>query len=72
MSDMYDEAFDAGKRRRDRELAPLIEAIQDAAFMFKDIEKARELPAYAEVQKQYVAMGKQLERLLKAFGLDNQ
>jgi len=43
----------------------LIEAIHDAIFMFKDIEKARELPPYANVQAQYVALGKKLEKLLK-------
>jgi hypothetical protein len=44
----------------------LTEVIRDAIFMFKDIEKARELPPYADVQKQYVAMGRLLEALLKA------
>lgn len=43
----------------------LIEAINDAIFMFKDIEKARQLPPYAEVQHQYIALGHRLEKLMK-------
>jgi hypothetical protein len=67
--DAYEEAFEAGRRDRSRELAPLAEAVTDALLMFKDIEKARELPAFADVQRQYVAMGRQLERLLAMSGL---
>lgn len=42
--------------------AALDEAIKDAIFMFKDIEKARELPPFAHVQAQYVATGRNLEK----------
>ena len=42
----------------------LLTAIRDAIFMFKDIEKARQLPPFANVQQQYVAAGRELERLL--------
>lgn len=63
--DQYDEAFEAGQRAALRELEPLVEAITDAVFMFKDIEKARQLPAFGNVIGQYIAMGNQLERCLK-------
>lgn len=65
----YDEAFDAGRRQARRELKPLVEAISDAVFMFEDIKKARELPAFGNAQAQYVAMGNQLRRLLDLSGL---
>ena len=69
MSDMFEEDFDAGKREALRELQPLVDAISDAIFMFNDIAKARQLPPTAQAQNQYVAMGKQLERLLTLSGL---
>ena len=43
----------------------LIEAIRDAIFMLKGIEKARQLPPTAQAQQQYVAAGKQLEEALE-------
>jgi hypothetical protein len=67
--DQYDEAYDAGHRAARRELAPLVEAVLDALLMFEDIKKARELPAYGNVQAQYIAMGNQLRRLLDISGL---
>ncbi len=39
-------------------------AITDALLMFKDIEKARQLPATAQAVQQYIATGRQLERFL--------
>ena len=63
MTDMYTEGWDAGHLAALRELAPLGDAIRDAIFMFKDIEKARQLPATAQAIQQYVAMGRQLERV---------
>ena len=50
--------------------APLVQAIRDAIFMFEDIEKARQLPAYGNVVAQYVAMGKELRRQLEQSGLE--
>lgn len=70
MADMYNEGFDDGRKTARGELAPLVDAIRDAIFMFKDLEKARELPAYGNVIQQYIAMGKQLERLLLVSGLE--
>jgi hypothetical protein len=67
MTDMYDEAFDAGKRRRDKELAPLIEAVRDAMFMLEHVEDAKRILGW---ERQHEALGRQLRRLLKAFGLD--
>lgn len=67
---VWDEAFDEGHRAARRELAPLVGAINDALLMFKDIERARQLPPEAFAQRQYVAMGQQqLERLLDLSGL---
>ena len=66
----WTDGFEAGERDARRKLKPLVEAINDTIFMFKDIEKARELPPFADVQKQYVAMGHQLERLLQISELD--
>ena len=62
--EMYSDGWDAGKRAAITQLAPLAEAVRDALLMFKDIEKARQLPATAQAIQQYVAMGRQLERLL--------
>lgn len=42
----------------------LREAINDAIVMFKDIKRAHNLPAYANVQAQYVALGERLEKLM--------
>lgn len=64
MTDMYNTGFDDGVKTARGELAPLVDAIRDAIFMFKDLEKAHELPAYGNVIQQYIATGKQLERLL--------
>ena len=47
----------------------LVQAIRDVIFMFKDIEKARQLPSFAQAQAQYVAMGKELELRFKASSL---
>ena len=69
MEDMFNEGWEKGRRDTMRQLAPLTEAILDALVMFKDIEKARNLPSYPDVLGQYVAMGKQLERLLDLSGL---
>jgi len=68
----YDEEWDAARRAARRELKPLIEAVVDALLMFEDIEKARELPAYGNVVAQYVAMGKQLRRVLDATGIRSE
>jgi hypothetical protein len=62
--DLYAEGYDAGHRAARQELTPLADAILDALLMFKDIEKARQLPATAHAVQQYVSMGRQLERLL--------
>jgi hypothetical protein len=70
MSSQWNRAFAAGKEEARLELAPLVEAIKDTIFMLKDIENARQLPAFAQVQQQYIAMGKQLERLLELSGLE--
>jgi hypothetical protein len=67
---MYNTGFDDGVKTARGELAPLVDAIKDTIFMLKDIEKARELPAYGQVHQQYIAMGKQLERLLSVFKLE--
>jgi len=69
MSDMFEDGFEAGRRHARRELQPLVEAAYDAAAMFEDIRKARELPAYGNVIGQYIAMGTQLRRLLALSGL---
>ena len=66
---LYDDGFDDGRKAARRELKPLVEAINDAVFMFEDIKKARELPAFGNAQAQYVAMGNQLRRLLDLSGL---
>lgn len=71
MSSQWNRAFAAGKEEARRELAPLVEAINDAIFMLQDIEKARELPPTAFAHQQYIAMGKQLERLLELSGLES-
>lgn len=70
MTDMYNTGFDDGVRTTRGELAPLVDAIKDTIFMLKDIEKSRELPPFAQAQQQYIAMGKQLERLLSVFKLE--
>jgi hypothetical protein len=70
MVDMYNEGYDDGAKTARGELAPLVDAIRDVIFMFKDIEKARELPAFGNVVQQYIAMGKQLERLLELSKLE--
>ncbi len=41
------------------------EALRDAIFMFEDIKKARELPPFAIVQNQYIALGKKLRELFE-------
>jgi hypothetical protein len=41
------------------------ELLTDAMVMLRDIEKARQLPAYAEVYKQYIALGREIEAYLK-------
>ena len=64
MASEYDDGWDAGQRTLLRELTPLADAIRDAIFMFKDIAKARQLPSTGQAVNQYVAMGKQLERVL--------
>jgi hypothetical protein len=69
MQSAYEDGCDDGRKHARRELKPLIEAVQDAIFMFEDIAKARELPAYGNVVAQYVAMGNQLRRLLDLSGL---
>lgn len=61
-----------GRRNAREELAPLVEAIMDTLLMFEDINKARQLPAYGNVVAQYIAMGKQLRRLLDASGLKQE
>ena len=43
----------------------LLTALKDAAFMLKGIKDARELPAYAEVHKQYIALGREIDELIK-------
>jgi hypothetical protein len=63
-NEMYTDGYDAGHRAAIKGLAPLAAAVRDALLMFKDIEKARQLPATAQAIQQYVAMGRQLERLL--------
>lgn len=70
MTDMYNTGFDDGVKTARGELAPLVDAIRDVIFMLKDIEKARELPPFAQAQQQYIAMGKQLDRLLTVFKLE--
>lgn len=70
MTDMYNTGFDDGVKTARGELAPLVDAIKEAIFMFKDIEKARELPGMAQAQQQYIAMGRQLDRLLTVFKLE--
>ena len=67
--DRFEEGFWAGRKDQRRALVPLVEAIQDALLMFKDIEAARRLPPFAQAHIQYIAMGKQLERLLDLSGL---
>ena len=67
----WQNGFNAGTIQARAELAPLVEAVRDAIIMFKDIEKARELPPTAQVQQQYIAMGKQLERLLVMSALED-
>lgn len=62
--DDHNAAFEAGKLAAAAELQPLVDAISDAIFMFNDIAKARQLPATAQAVQQYVATGKQLEKLL--------
>jgi hypothetical protein len=65
--DIYNEAYDAGKCAAAQELQPLVDAISDAIFMFNDIAKARQLPATAQAVQQYVATGRQLQRLLAEY-----
>jgi hypothetical protein len=68
-SDLYDDAYDAGARAALKKLAPLADAIHDTILMFEDIANARQLPPTAQAVQQYVAMGKQLRRLLDLSGL---
>jgi hypothetical protein len=60
---------ETGRREARAELKPLIEAVVDTLLMFEDIKKARELPPFANVANQYIAMGNQLRRLLETTGL---
>jgi hypothetical protein len=69
-NDLYNDGFDAGRRDARRELKPFAEAVRDAVYMFEQIAAARQLPATAQATQQYVAMGKQLRRLLDLSGLD--
>jgi hypothetical protein len=41
------------------------ELLVDAMVMLKEIEKARELPPFAQAQQQYVALGREIEAYLK-------
>jgi len=54
------------KQKKENE-AEFIEAVRDAIFMLKDVKRARELPPYAAVQLQYIALGNKLEQLLKEY-----
>jgi hypothetical protein len=48
--------------------AAAIELLIDAMIMFEDIQKARELPPFANAQQQYIAMGKSIRLFLKDEG----
>jgi hypothetical protein len=65
-NNMYDCGYVDGSNAARKQMEPLVEAVRDAAYMFKTIEDARKLPPTADTQQQYVAMGRQLERLLRA------
>jgi hypothetical protein len=69
MSSDYDAGRKAGRDELRRDLQPLVTAVQDTLLMFEDIRRARQLPPYGNVVEQYIAMGKQLRRLLDASGL---
>lgn len=62
---LVSEAYQKGRAdaRVDEQMAmsPLHDEIISAIHMFKCIEINREMPAFANIQQQYVAMGKQLE-----------
>ena len=46
-----------------------IELLKDASFMLEDIRKARELPGFAHVQQQYVALGREIREFLTDEGV---
>lgn len=45
--------------------ARAIELLKDAMIMLEDIKKARQLPAFAHVQNQYIALGREIREFLK-------
>jgi hypothetical protein len=71
-AEAFENGWRAGHHHARAEMAPLVEAIMDTLLMFEDIDKARQLPAYGNVAAQYIAMGKQLRRLLDASGLKQE
>ena len=46
-----------------------IELLIDAMFMLEDIKRARELPAFGNVQKQYVSLGREIREFLVSEGV---
>ncbi len=69
MSDLFEEGFESGQRTERRRIAPLLEAVADAIYMLEHIKEARQLPPFAEVQNQYIAMGTQLKRIVQSLEL---
>jgi hypothetical protein len=67
----HDEDFDAGKRAAARELQPLVDAISEAIFLFNDVGQLSSPTDQNSMVRQralkdaYLAMGKQLDRLLR-------
>lgn len=48
--------------------AKAISLLKDAMVMLEEVQKARELPPYARVHMQYVALGREIKAFLKAEG----
>ena len=67
----HDEDYESGKRAAARELQPLVDAISEAIFLFNDVGQLSSPTDQNSMVRQralkdaYLAMGKQLDRLLR-------
>jgi hypothetical protein len=68
-TDGYDAGVKAERKANCERAAPLLEAVNDAVIMFENIERNREMPPFAQTQQQYVALGKELRRLMVLYKL---
>lgn len=71
-TEQYMAGYKAGKRDARQDLQLLVQAVEDTIFMFSDIEKARQLPPFAQAWQQYVAMGRVLRCALAQSGLKQE